>query len=106
MAARDECPLYVDLCRLNALHARAGHVRPCLAERAARVDAARGVLDDDRLEPRLPRVERRPRDAEIGGQPDEEHPREPALLEIAGQPGLRLPIGLEKRRVGVDVLTI
>src|SRR2546425_621228 len=96
--------LHADVRGLDALDAGAGHVRPRLAERPAGVDPACGVLDDQGLEAGLARVERRPRHAEIGGEPDEEHAREPALLQVARQARLRLPVGLEKRGVRVHVL--
>src|SRR5262249_60282064 len=75
---------------LNALDARIGHVRPCSAQRAAGIDATRGVLDDERLEAGLSRVERGPRDAEVGGRAHDEGSRQPALREIARQ--LRLDV--------------
>jgi len=44
-----------------------------------------------------------PRDAEVRREPHQEHAREPALLQIAAESGLRLTVGLEERGVRVDI---
>src|SRR5207244_11732884 len=67
MSARCESPLYADICRLNALHARARHVRPRLAERAARIDTECGVLVYHRLAPCLTWIEYLLRILNVGG---------------------------------------
>src|SRR2546421_7600462 len=91
---------------LDALDARAEHVLPRLRERPVGVDSARGVLDHGGREARLPRVQRRPRDAEVGGQADEDHLLEAALAEVAHEPGWGLAVRLVERGVGVDGFAI
>src|SRR5262245_25914025 len=92
--------------RGNALDASREHVFPGARQRPVSVDAAASVLDDERPEPSLARVDRRPRDAEVGGEPDEEYLREPTVAQIARQPRRRLAVGLVERRVRVYVLAI
>src|SRR5713101_9893296 len=96
----------LDVRRRDALHAGARHVLPRLAERAAGVDAAGCVLDDGRGETGLAGVERRPGDAEVGGEADEERLLDAALAQVAGESRRRLAIRLVERRVGVDVPSI
>src|SRR5258705_6122576 len=74
--------------RLNAPHAGGLHCRPGLGERALVVDAAARVLDDQRFKALPARVERAPRDAEVGGEPREENPLQRALLQISAEAGL------------------
>ncbi len=92
--------------RFDLGHARLLHRRPGGGERAAVVDAARGIVDHEGLEAGTPRIHRGPGDAEIGGKPRHEHARQPALLEIAAEPGRGLLVGFEKRRIAVDVLVV
>src|SRR5947207_706365 len=87
---------------LDAPDARAEHVLPRLRERPVGVDPARGVLDHVGGESRLPRVHRRPRDAEVGGEPDEEPLLEAGFAQIAHEAGRRLAVRFVERGVGVD----
>src|SRR5207245_9627038 len=89
--------LHVQVGGLDALDARAEHVLPRLRERPVGVDPARAVLDHVGGESRLPRVRRRPRDAEVGGQPDEEHLLEARVPPVAGEAGRRLAIRLDRK---------
>src|SRR5262249_37750180 len=98
--------LNVDVGRLDALDARPLHVLPRLGERAIDVDAAARVLDHQRGEARLPRVERRPRHAEIGGEADQEHLVEIPLAQIAGQSCRGLAVRLEEGGVRVHLLAV
>src|SRR5678816_1370785 len=86
--------LDVEIGGLQAANARGLHVRPRLGQRAADVDPAAGVLDDRRAEARLPRVDRRPSDAEVGGEPAQIDLGEAAVTQIAGEPGRRLAVRL------------
>src|SRR6185295_15959030 len=79
---------------------------PRLGERALRIDAPAGVLDDQRLEALAPRIERAPRDAEVGREAGEERAFEAALPEIAAEAGLRLAVRLDERRVAVDLTPV
>ena len=74
------------------------------ASETVEIDGARGVLDHIGREAELARIQRRPGDAEIGGQPGHEHRRDAALLEIARQARAGLAVGLLEGRVAVDVL--
>src|SRR5947209_11769543 len=96
----------LDVRRRNALHAGARHVLPRLAERAAGVDPSRRVLDHGRGEAGLSGVERRPGDAEVRGEPNEERLLDAALAQVTGEPRRRLAVRLEECRVGVDVASI
>src|SRR5205814_3992527 len=91
---------------LDALDPGAEHVLPRLGQRAAGVDAARGILDDESGEAGLARVERRPRDAEVRREAGQEDLLQAALAEIADEPRRRLAVGLEERRVGVHRLPV
>ena len=93
-----------DFARLDALDAGLGHVGPGLGERALGVDAAAGVFDDVGFKARLARIERGPCDAEIGGEARHEQPLDLARLQVGGEPGRGLAVGLGEGRVAVDVL--
>src|SRR6266581_4099007 len=90
----------------DALDARGEHVFPSLGQRPIGVDAAARVLDDERPESRLARVQRRPCDAEVGGQADEKDLREAAVAQITREPRRRFAVGLVERRVRVHVPAI
>ena len=93
-----------DIARLDALDAGLGHVGPGLGERALGVDAAAGVFDHVGFKARLARIERGPCDAEIGGQSRQEQPLHLARLQIGGEPGRGLAVGLGEGRIAVDLL--
>src|SRR5262249_24858291 len=79
-----------DISGSNALHARGEHVFPRFGLRAVRIDPAAGILDHEGAEARFAGVDRRPGDAEVGGEPDEKGLRETAIAQIAGEPRRRL----------------
>src|SRR5215831_3516598 len=93
-----------DVARLDALDAGGLHLLPGRRQRAVEIDAARGILDHVGGEAELARIERRPGDAEVGGEPGHEHRGDAALLEIAREPGHGLAVGLDEGRIAVDVL--
>jgi hypothetical protein len=64
-------------------------------QRAAGVDRAARVLDDDDVEPRQPRVERAPRNAEVRGQSAQPDPARAAFAQQAGEPGVRAAVRLD-----------
>src|SRR6266536_1132022 len=92
--------------RGDALHASLHHVRPGLVERTLGVDAAAGVLDHIGLEAAVARVDRRPGDAEVGGETGDEYLFDAALGEVAAEPGWGLVVGVEEPRIAVHVLVI
>src|SRR5262245_24374280 len=98
--------LHVDVGRLHALDARPLHVLPRLGERAVDVDATARILDHQRGEARLSRVERRPGHAEICGKTDQEHLVEIPLPQIAGQSCRGLAVRLEEGGVRIHLLAV
>src|SRR5215468_10957405 len=93
-----------DISGLDTLDTGLGHVGPGLGERPLRVDAAAGVLHHIGLEAGLARVERAPGDAEIRRQAYYKHALDVARLQIGGEPGRGLAVGLGEGRIAVDVL--
>src|SRR5712691_2685530 len=79
------------------------HVAPGTCERTLQIDRAAGVLDDAGVEAGGARIERRPGDAEVGGEAAQVELLEAFFLEEAGEAGSRLAVGFEKRRVAVDL---
>lgn len=73
--------------RLDARDAGFGHLPPRRGERAIEVDRARGVFDHGRVEAGAARVERRPGDAEVGGEAAAVDLGDAARLQITGQAG-------------------
>lgn len=88
----------------DAQHALRDHVLPgCLEAGAAEVDAAARVLDDRRLEARGARVHGAPAHAEVRGETAEEAANDAAFLQVAGEAGAGLLVGLEEGGVAVHV---
>src|SRR5271165_3951308 len=73
-----------------------------LGHRAAHINSTAGILDHDRVETLAAGVFTRIADAEIEGEPGDEHAGESAFAQIAGQPSMSLAVVLVERRVGVD----
>src|SRR5689334_2278540 len=69
---------------------------------AVEVDGGGGLLDHGDVEARLPRVDRRPGDAEVECQAAEDQPREAARLQVAVEAGPRHAVVLAERRVRID----
>src|SRR5262249_49400781 len=90
----------------GAPDAGGGHVGPGARERAVEVDRAAGFLDDGGVEPGGARVERSPGDAEVGCEAADAKLFQPALREIAGETGSGRAVGLEERRIAVDVRVV
>src|SRR5262249_23946817 len=71
-------------------------------DRTVHVDAAAGVLDDDRLETLAMGVLGRVAYAKIERQPGKEDAPQAAFAQITGEPGRRRAVVLIKRRIGID----
>src|SRR5207253_7452538 len=82
------------------------HPLPCRCERTFRIDCAAGVLDDDHVETGFPRIDRRVRDAEVGGETREKDATESALAQITCEAGERHAVRLAERRIAVDFAAI
>ena len=67
----------------DATHAGRRHFRACGHQRAADVDRAAGVLDDQRLQPGRGRVDRAESDTEIGGEAGKKTRSRPRARSIA-----------------------
>jgi len=83
-------------------HAGFMHALQHRLDRAVEVDAAAGIEPHRRLETLLHSVERRERDAEIGGEPNQGDRVDAAFLEVAAKAGRRLMVVLEEGRIAVD----
>src|SRR5688500_4340132 len=89
--------------RADQLDAGAIQVAPCASERAVEIDRAAGIVDHADFETASTRVERSPRDAEVGREAANVELPKPLLLEEAGEPGGGFAVGFEEARVAVDV---
>jgi hypothetical protein len=94
------------IARLDLLDAGLGHVFPRLADRPVDIDAAARILHDINIQAGIARIERRPGDAEIRGKAGHEDRIDLTFLQVAGKTGAGLLVGLEERRVAVDVVVV
>ncbi len=78
------------------------HVGPGPGQRSVRIDGPRRVLDHRHVEAAGGAVDRRPADAEIGGEADDEQPADIAFPQISGEPRQRLAIRFLEARIAVD----
>jgi hypothetical protein len=72
----------------------------------ADIDPATRVRDHDRVETLMAGILARITNAEIEGEPRQEHAREGALAQISGKPGASLAVVLVERRLGIDLAVI
>jgi uncharacterized delta-60 repeat protein len=95
-----------DEVRRDARNPCIAHALPRRRQRAAGIDCAARVLDDDHLESGFPCVDGGVCDTEVGRQASQKHPREAALAQITCEAGERHAVRLAKRRVAVDFAAI
>src|SRR4051812_42119824 len=94
-----------EVARLDTPHTRGLHHCPCLGEGTLRIDAAAPVFDDSGVEPERARIEGSPRNTEVRGEAANVDGLDAARLEIPIEPGARLLVGFDKRRIAIHVGT-
>ena len=88
----------------NLFDASRRHVFPGRSYRSVDVDAAAGVVHHIDVQTGVARIDRRPGDAEIGGETGNKDRVDLALLEVARQPSAGFLVSFQERRVAVHVV--
>ena len=88
----------------NALHAGRSHLHPCHVERASQVDGPAPCFDQHGVEAEPSCIHRGIMETKVSGEPGQEDSLQAAIAQIARQTRRRVPIVLEKCRIGIDRL--